>query len=200
MIIRSIIVSLILVLAGCATVFKGTKQSVTINSNVDGAEIFLDGEKVGVTPFSGKIKKDKSMIILKKEGYKDQALALNTRLEGAFWATVILGGPFSMTTDLSNGSAYAYRPSSYQIDLEKVNSNTAQFKKKYNLRKFAMINMSKIAIDLSNGTGEYLSTLLTLSEKKVNEENILIVSKYFNESQGDQIIFGQLIVKNLLSV
>ena len=38
-------------LIGCATITKGSKQTVAITSNVDGATLYLDGEKIGVKSY-----------------------------------------------------------------------------------------------------------------------------------------------------
>ena len=39
----------------CATIASGRTQVVTVGSNVDGADIFLDGVSVGTTPFTGEL-------------------------------------------------------------------------------------------------------------------------------------------------
>ena len=197
MIVRSIIVSLILILAGCATIAKGTSQLVTINCNIDNALIYLDGKKIGETPFSGKMKKNGKMLTIRKDGYKEHQIALTKHLEGIFWGNIITGGTVGSITDFATGAAYTYSPSSFQVDLIKMGMPTAEFKKESELRKFAMINMSNIAIDLSNGSGDYLSTLLALSGKKVNSENKMNIANYLNTSNGDQVVFGRLVVKNI---
>jgi hypothetical protein len=62
----------------CATIIKGTSQEVTINSNVPGALIELNGVEIGRTPFTGKIKKHKKEFLkVSKPGYITGDLWLN---------------------------------------------------------------------------------------------------------------------------
>lgn len=64
------ICSLIIFFSSCATIFKGSTQTISIDSNVKGADVVLDGVTLGKTPFIGKIKRASSATItLKKEGY-----------------------------------------------------------------------------------------------------------------------------------
>jgi hypothetical protein len=64
--------------ASCATITKGTSQEVTINSNVAGALIELNGVELGRTPFTGKIKKHKKEFLkVSKPGYATGDLWLN---------------------------------------------------------------------------------------------------------------------------
>jgi hypothetical protein len=64
--------------ASCATITKGTSQEVTINSNVPGALIELNGTEIGRTPFTGKIKKHKKEFLkVSKSGYVTGDLWLN---------------------------------------------------------------------------------------------------------------------------
>ena len=64
--------------AGCATITRGASQEVTINSNVPGALIELNGAEIGKTPFTGKIKKNKKEFLkVSKPGYVTGDLWLN---------------------------------------------------------------------------------------------------------------------------
>ena len=53
------ILSALIICTGCATIISGTSQNITFESSPSGATIFLDGERVGVTPFSTSLKKNK---------------------------------------------------------------------------------------------------------------------------------------------
>ncbi|MGZ3790559.1 MAG: PEGA domain-containing protein [Bacteriovorax sp.] len=110
-------------LASCATTIKGSTQAVSIDSNVKGAEIVVNGETVGTTPYNGPIKKDPSTTVtIKKEGYQSKTIVLNTNFEPTFFGNILFLylGVFSTTTDYMNSSMYKYAPATFQIDLEKV--------------------------------------------------------------------------------
>jgi len=193
-----VLLSLSLFLMSCATIATGTTQLVTINSNVDSATVSLDGITIGKTPFTGKIKKNGKVLTIEKEGYKTYTIALSTSLEGLFWGNIITGGTLGSITDFASGAAYKYSPASYQVELIAKGMSINNFKQIYELKKYAMINMSNISIDLSKNKGPYLESLIYLTNMDKNEKSIEIVRKKLIESEGDQVHFGNLIVKLLV--
>jgi len=199
----SLIVSLILVsfisiyLTSCATIVTGTHQLVTINCNVDSADVKLDGVLVGKTPFTGEIKKNGNVITVEAEGYKTHEIALSTTTEGMFWGNIITGGTLGSITDYASGAAYKYAPSSFQVELIKKGVALNIFKKNYELKKFAMVNMSNITIDISNNGGQYLNSLIQLANKEPNENTYELVRSLLIKSKGDQVAFGKEITQLL---
>ena len=191
----SALLSISFLLTSCATIVTGTTQLVTITSNVEGATVSLDGVPVGKTPFTGEIKKNGKMITIEKEGYKTYTLALSTSLEGIFWGNIITGGTLGSSTDFVTGAAYKYAPASYQVELAPKGMSINSFKKIYELKKYAMVNMSNISIDLSKNGGRYLESLIYLTNMDKNENAIEIIRKKLIESEGDQVQFGNLIVE-----
>ena len=118
-----------LVLAGCASVLSGKKQNINVDSNVQGASVYINGVKVGVTPFSGQIDRTQTANLrVSKEGYRDKSLELNVGIEPVFWANIISGGPFASTTDYSTGSMWRVTPNIYNIDLQRLSSGRRNLK------------------------------------------------------------------------
>lgn len=117
----ALIMAIGLLMAGCASVIKGTSQTVTFNSNPEGAEVLVDGIPFGATPLSVKLAKNKySNITFKKEGYKPRSMVLEKQFDGI--ALINIVWDFS-TTDLITGAIYEYSPSQYYVDLKKVGSD-----------------------------------------------------------------------------
>jgi len=191
----SLIMLLGVFLAGCATIVTGTKQLVTITSNVEGATVYLDGIKIGETPFAGEIKKNGKVITIEKEGYKKYTLALSTSIEGVFFGNIITGGTLGSITDFASGAAYKYTPASFQVELIADGLSLNEFRRNYELKKFAMVNMSNISIDLSNNSGQYLNSLLFLANLEANDNSLQIIKDNILKSNGDQVVFGNLMVK-----
>jgi len=105
-----------------ASVIKGTEQEITFESNVDGAEVYIDGECFGKTPFIVNLKKNKySTIMVKKDGYATQTLPLTKSFDEVALLN-IFGGVFSSTTDLVTGAAFEYEPNKLYINLSKESS------------------------------------------------------------------------------
>ncbi|MGB2579283.1 hypothetical protein AAIR98_001202 [Elusimicrobium simillimum] len=67
-------------ISGCS-VMGGTKQKLTVMSNVDGADVYINGQKVGVTNSTFKVKRNQeAQIMAKKEGYKTGYAYTSTQL------------------------------------------------------------------------------------------------------------------------
>ncbi len=192
-----LVLALSIFFTNCATIATGTSQLITVTSNVSGAEVMLDGQRVGETPFTGEVKKDGKMLTIEKKGYKPYNIALSTTMEGMFWGNIIIGGTLGSITDFASGAAYKYAPASFQVELISDTVAISKFKEMFELKKFAMINMSNIAIDLSNKNGNYLNSLIYLAHLKQNEKSYKLIQELLNRSKGDQVAFGDEVVKLL---
>jgi hypothetical protein len=109
--------STLLLLTGCATVFKGTDQVLTITSDPDGATVRIDGKPVGVTPLSTKVKKNSAdSIMIEKDGFRTETMPLDKKFDGVTLLSIFwdLG-----TTDFVTGAAYEYQPSTYHFKMKK---------------------------------------------------------------------------------
>src|SRR5688500_13529188 len=130
--------------SACATVMQRKNQTITVTSNVEGADVLLDGQRLGTTPFAGVAPKHKSMPMVQKAGYQTASLALSKTLEPAFWGNIIIGGTLGSITDFATGAAYQYAPASYQVELRSASQSEADFAAQVKLRGFAMIYMNEI--------------------------------------------------------
>jgi hypothetical protein len=74
-----------LLITGCASIIKGSYQEITVNSNVNGAIVELDGVEVGTTPFTGKAKKAKTLSIkVSKHGYASSEIGIRAARKNLF--------------------------------------------------------------------------------------------------------------------
>lgn len=199
MTLRTLLIGVLisLFLGSCVSLMKGTDQTVTINSNVDGAGVYLEGAKIGETPFVSKIKKNKDAVTIKKEGYKIHTLSFSKSLEPMFWGNIITGGTLGSITDFATGAAYSYSPSSYQVELYRKGEPAEAFLNRHELRRYALLNITDISIDLGNDGGNHLETLITLADLPYNQESIDLVRSKFKTSNGNEIVFGKEVVKLL---
>lgn len=99
MLFRLSILMLAMVASGCATIIDGSSQPLTFNSSPNGARIYVNGMELGTTPLTMPVKRSKTtMILAKKNGYEDQQLVLQTKINSWFWGNILLG-LYSSTTD-----------------------------------------------------------------------------------------------------
>lgn len=120
--LKFIFLSMLLITCSCSTVLNGKKQLISVNSNVKGADIIVDGKNVGTTPFNGKVERGNDVTVtVQKEGYEPKTIVINSDVAPAFWANVLFvyGSSSSSTTDYLSGAMYKYSPAHYNIDLEK---------------------------------------------------------------------------------
>jgi len=103
---------------GSATIFKGTSQAITIDSEPEGAKVYLDGQLRGKTPLSVSMKKSLSTHTIRviKEGYSPVVRTMEKSYDPVALVNIIWD---LSTTDLLTGAIVEYNPNNYMIKLEK---------------------------------------------------------------------------------
>jgi PEGA domain len=115
-----VVVAVLLVsFSGCATIFRGPNQQVSLNASMAGAEVFIDGQKVGVTPLKLSLKTDKQYTVtFKKAGFKDTTYRLTNRV-GTLWVVLdVLSGLIPLIVDISTGAWYEFETTDVNVTLE----------------------------------------------------------------------------------
>jgi hypothetical protein len=190
-----VIIIISLCLIGCATIVSGTSQVISVNSNVSGATVTLDGQPVGTTPFSGKVSKKANVLTVSKEGYETVNITMSKSFNAIFFGNIIIGGLLGSTTDLATGAMYEYAPNTFYADLKSKEQSQFDTDNEYQIRKFAMVNHSQIAIDSNNG--EYMLALADLMNSKMErDEAIQNIKVALEISKGDQLSFGDELIKS----
>ena len=89
---------------GCATIFAKKTNALAVMSDPKGADVYVNGFKMGVTPVELNLKPDKSYTIeFRKEGYEKISRVVNTKV-GAGWIILdILGGLVPVIVDVATG-------------------------------------------------------------------------------------------------
>lgn len=118
------LIAITLIAVGCATIMKGTKHKVSINSTPSQAKInikTLAGMVVfeGKTPASTEIsKKNEYIVTISVEGYKDKTINITKDgVEGWFWGNILCGGIIGIIVDLTNGAINKLEPDQINVEL-----------------------------------------------------------------------------------
>lgn len=100
-------VSLSFALAGCAALFSSKSTAVQMNSNPAGADVFINGNRVGSTPMSLDLSnKESHSITFRMAGRSDVTCLLNRKV-GVGWVVLdVLGGLVPIVIDAATGSWY----------------------------------------------------------------------------------------------
>lgn len=156
---------LALTVAGCATILSGTSQTISVNSNVDGAEVYLDGSLLGTTPLTATVQRPKQdgTLRVEAEGYRSYQQVWSKTINTMFWVNILSGGTLGSSTDYSTGAMYAYEPATLMVSLQPENQSDegmAAWQRREGLRGFVLMNNEALVSDLAAGDGEYIDVLV----------------------------------------
>lgn len=157
----------VLLLGACGTVFSGTTQDISIDSNVDNVSVYVNGAFVCKTPCIYPLDRESGSVSIvgKKEGYEDMGIALKSKMNPVAWGNLIF--VYSWTTDIIDGAAWKYKQNGVYLNMEKKNMKRAeliQFKKDSEIRRFALFNFDELQLEASKKeSGEYITALAQLT-------------------------------------
>jgi PEGA domain len=190
-------VFLITIISGCATIVTGTDQTLTFNSEPDGATVTVSGLVIGKTPLSVQVEKGKNQsLTFEKEGYKTYSTQLSTSMNSWFWGNILIGGLLGSTTDGVSGSINEFSPDQYFVTLtpEKLSAVSAPSSRK--IKELVLLFSVDIRQELASGQGGENSDAL-LSLLAVEEDNkatsLAALNKLSLESEND-LEFAESIV------
>ncbi len=151
-----------LALGGCATVSNGSNQTLTVNTNVPGAQITFNNIPLGVTPLIVSVRRGQEGVLsVQAPGYQPFQAPITKKVKGIFFANILNVG-IGSTTDYTTGAMYAYEPDTYYITLSPLGmtpGGTAQWQRRERVRSFVLLNNEALATELAVGRGEYVDAL-----------------------------------------
>jgi hypothetical protein len=166
-----------LLIQGCSSVINGTTQKITVTSNVQGAEVMLNGVNLGRTPITTRVKREKSShLLVRKEGYKDYSLQVQTKLDPWFWGNIVIGGLVGSTTDSVTGSTHLIDPDTIFVQMEPISAGVVDAVD-VEIRNFVTTAYSNLVKDIKAGKGDYLNSLAAIM--KIKKENQKLAFKHF---------------------
>jgi len=97
-------IAVLLATAGCATLFNDGQRTVAFSSTPTEAEIWINGTRRGVTPFSLDLNNHRDhTVMFRKEGHQDVVCEI-TATVGAGWVILdVLGGLIPVIVDAATG-------------------------------------------------------------------------------------------------
>lgn len=124
----------VILISGCASIVGGgSTQSIHIDSQPQGAKIFIgklvDGKPAELvdsglkTPTFVEVKRRDTVIVLKQDGYPDIQVPLKTTVNGWFFGNFILGGLLGSSIDSSTGAINEYDPGNYFVEMKAVQAD-----------------------------------------------------------------------------
>ncbi len=108
--------------SGCATVTRGTKEVLVVESDPSGATVQLSNGMTGLTPTSFKIpRKGAVTVTITKQDYDDAVVEVHTQVAGAGAAgmagNVLVGGLIGAGIDAMSGGMLEHKPNPVRVTL-----------------------------------------------------------------------------------
>ncbi len=171
---KTLYVSLFL-LSACGTVFSGSSQTITFDSNIkENIDIYANGALVCTkTPCVVDIDRGSAplTIIAKAKGYEDSVMQDKSKINTVSWGNLL--SVYSWTTDFATSSMWKYSESGVYINMRKKDMTTAELNK-YNydakIKAFALYNFAELKLD----NPEYISAMQELTSKNKQELAVIV--------------------------
>jgi PEGA domain len=104
---------------GCATLFKGSTETISYSSDPSEAKVYVNGQLMGTTPFQLQMKSNQTYTIeFRKDGYQDRTVLLNNSVGGGWIVLDVLGGLIPVIIDAATGDWYSLDQSNVNAALE----------------------------------------------------------------------------------
>ena len=108
----------VLLTSGCATILTGTKDTISFNSNPQGARVYKDGVEICRTPCNVPVKRtlNNEDIEYKLDGYETRVFTLDKQFNVV--SVLNLGSLFGWAIDAATGSLVKYDRKSYDLEMK----------------------------------------------------------------------------------
>ena len=125
----ALLLSIPLLLAGCASIVDGGPKAVQINSNPEGAKVTIfnkAGQQVVTKTTPAKVKLERSSgfagevdykFVFEKEGYYPYEAHVRSAINGWYWGNILFGGLIGCIVDMGTGCCYTLRPAELNCNL-----------------------------------------------------------------------------------
>ncbi len=110
--------------SSCATVFGGKKNRIIIEDGAPlGATVYLDGQRLGMTPIDTKLDKhliqDGSQLEIRKAGFRSDTIVIKREVHPWYTFADIITGGIWLGIDLGTGNLYRPVDNKFTYELKK---------------------------------------------------------------------------------
>ena len=116
--LTALLILVLLASVGCATLFKSKKSSISMSSTPSGADVYVDGNRVGQSPVVIELPNNEEHIItFRKEGYGETTCRIDRHVGGGWVVLDVLGGLIPVIIDAATGAWYNLDPKACNVNL-----------------------------------------------------------------------------------
>lgn len=114
--------------SGCATIVRGTKDTLVVESEPAGATVRLSNGMSGKTPTSFTLPRKQNIVVtIEKEGYETLTVNVNSQVSGAGAASMagnlVFGGLVGVVVDPLSGAMKDLKPNPIRATMVAVRTN-----------------------------------------------------------------------------
>jgi len=104
-----VLITFVFMLSNCATIFKGEYRDVSINSEPNDTQVYINGEFQGRTPLKLELRPDESYTIeFRRQGYKTEVRQIQNKI-GVGWIVLdVIFGLVPVLVDALTGAWYEF--------------------------------------------------------------------------------------------
>lgn len=123
-----LLITVVIFFSSCATVFGGKRNTIKVEAgSPEKAQVYLDGEYLGETPFEARVSKfdlqEGSIIEIKKENYETMTYVVKRSPHIAYVISDLLG-VVPLLIDVATGNIYRPNTNKIVYELEEINKNS----------------------------------------------------------------------------
>lgn len=120
-VVNMLVIFLLTLQCGCATIVSSTDKDVQVMSAPSGAKVTVDGIVRGKTPLVVSLeRKQRHSIQVEEDGYDAVIRDTSRRFNWWYLGNIVFGGVIGLIVDAVNGSMYDIEPSEISVDLESI--------------------------------------------------------------------------------
>lgn len=117
---KTLLISSMLLLASCATIISGSRQTVEIFSEPTNATVSINEIEIGKTPIIENLKRNQDYrLVLKLDGYKPYETVLEKKFNAWYIGNIVFGGVIGLVVDPITGAMYKLQPEEINGGLKK---------------------------------------------------------------------------------
>ena len=177
-----------IIISGCASIIDGKEQVLTFNSEPENATVIISGKKIGRTPVSVPIRRDKNLVLeITKEGYKPYKQQVPTTTNPWVFGNVIFGlsGLISTTIDNANGAMTEFSSDQFFVTLTPNNQFSSSASTSRKIKEFIIAFGDSIKLELANNGGEKTNSLVSLIGSDDINTTTAVLKKLSDKSKDD---------------
>jgi len=107
--VRVAVAGLSLLQPGCASLLKGTSEQIMVSSEPPGANVSVNGQQEGTTPYVANVPSSRDLQIeLSKPGYEPLTVADNTSFRWGYEIWSFVDFVIPMGVDMADGAAWGH--------------------------------------------------------------------------------------------